>query len=44
MNKQTLCASAFSCNKERTVCLALDDKGNTVRNLNCSGTNTEVSP
>ena len=40
MNRQTLCASAYQCNKERTVCKALDKDGKP-QTLDCSGTNVE---
>ena len=38
MNRETLCSAAYSCNKERTVCLALDKDGNVAR-VNCKGLN-----
>ena len=40
LNRQTLCASAYNCNPERTSCSALDKDGDVVTNLDCSGTNT----
>ncbi len=41
LNRQTLCASAYSCNDKRNVCEALDKDGNPTY-LDCSG--TDVSP
>ena len=42
LNRQTLCASAFNCNADRSVCSAKDEKNQTVT-LDCSGTNVDAN-
>ena len=40
LDRQTLCASAYNCNPDRTQCTALN-KDNQPVTLDCSGTNVE---
>ena len=41
LNRRNLCSAAYSCNASRTVCVALDQNGNSTT-INCEGTDTEA--
>ncbi len=41
-NRQTLCSSAYSCNKSRSVCKMLDKEGKETT-IDCSGTNVDTN-